>query len=473
MSGPQKFFAGVGKSGYDTVRGLGQLVGVVDDDEANENAKLDASLMNTGAGITGNIGGQVAQMIVPGGAALKGAKAVGAVKSAPYLAAALSGGAYAASQPVVGDQSRAGNAAFGAAAGLGGQAVGAGLARVAKGASDTISPATKALFEKAKAAGIPVTAAQLSDSRFVKALASVVDRLPWSGAAKRQASQQGAFNAAVGKTFGAEGNKLTTEVMGAAKAKLGATFDRLGSAYGVKVDDELLGRLAGIADEATRLSPDNAGSAVSNVIDDILSKTENGTLPGKAYQSFNTKLRELAKTKDRYGGYVGQVRDAMEDALTRSIPAAEKELYKTARSQYASMKTAEKVAQTRGGDVTPAALSHAARGRGELGELAEIGQRFVRQTVPDSGTAERNLLYSALGGGAAYGGMIEPTTAALLVGSGKILGAPLHSKMAAQYMAYGIPGLRTAVPAAAKAAPSVATAETERRRKRKASGLLD
>jgi hypothetical protein len=35
--------------------------------------------------------------------------------------------------------------------------------------------------------------------------------------------------------------------------------------------------------------------------------------------------------------------------------------------------------------------------RGDLGDLASIGQRFVKETVPDSGTARRIAIQDALG----------------------------------------------------------------------------
>lgn len=105
MSFFDKAAAGVGKSIYDTGRGIGQMLGMVSREEVDEAKKRDAALMNTGGGITGNIAGNLAQaLFIPGGSTVKGA--------------ALIGGSMGAVQPVGTDESRLQNIAIGA--GLGG-----------------------------------------------------------------------------------------------------------------------------------------------------------------------------------------------------------------------------------------------------------------------------------------------------------------------------------------------------------------
>jgi hypothetical protein len=89
MSGISKFLAGIGKSGYDTARGLGQLVGAVSQDDVKASRERDAALMDTGAGLTGNIVGTIGQTLIPGGL-LKGAGVVANAAKAPQAAQALS-----------------------------------------------------------------------------------------------------------------------------------------------------------------------------------------------------------------------------------------------------------------------------------------------------------------------------------------------------------------------------------------------
>lgn len=151
MTTGEKLLAGVGKSFVDTARGVGQLartalpksaadyIGLPTEQDIAEARRIDEPLMQTGAGMAGNIGGQVVQALA-GGAALKGA-GVAAAKFAPQVGRALQyvgGGlvnpatvkqaatgaaAYAATQPVTEQESRIANAAMGGAAGAAGAAI--------------------------------------------------------------------------------------------------------------------------------------------------------------------------------------------------------------------------------------------------------------------------------------------------------------------------------------------------------------
>jgi hypothetical protein len=82
MSTGEKLVAGYGKAGADLVRGVGQMVGMVDRADVAESRKLDAPLMKTGAGTAGNVAGNVAALLptafIPGAATIPGAAAIGA-----------------------------------------------------------------------------------------------------------------------------------------------------------------------------------------------------------------------------------------------------------------------------------------------------------------------------------------------------------------------------------------------------------
>lgn len=81
MTFVNRLTAGVGKAGYDVVRGLGQMVGAVDREDVKESRKLDAGLMKTGGGIAGNVLGNMALLapaaLIPGAGALAGGAAIG------------------------------------------------------------------------------------------------------------------------------------------------------------------------------------------------------------------------------------------------------------------------------------------------------------------------------------------------------------------------------------------------------------
>jgi hypothetical protein len=82
MSTTDKVLAGAGKAIYDIGRGAGQLVGLVDRADIEESRRLDAPLMNTGAGKVGNFVGNVAAFaptaFIPGANTYTGAGVIGA-----------------------------------------------------------------------------------------------------------------------------------------------------------------------------------------------------------------------------------------------------------------------------------------------------------------------------------------------------------------------------------------------------------
>lgn len=149
MSTFDKAAAGVGKSAVDAYRGARQLAayaGLGDEKaiqaEIDEAKELDAPLMNTKAGMLGNIAGNAALALAPGGV-LKGAGAL--LSKAPMLAkagaalttageglnaaktmkgAAAAGATLGALAPVASDDSRISNMAMGATGGAIGQKVG-------------------------------------------------------------------------------------------------------------------------------------------------------------------------------------------------------------------------------------------------------------------------------------------------------------------------------------------------------------
>lgn len=125
----QKVAAGAGKAIVDTGRGIGQLLGMVPQEEIDAAKQRDAALMDTGLGLTGNIIGNVGMALAPGGA-FKGVAALlpwgraalgvtGQALLAPktVLGASALGAGQGFVQPVASDDSRVANTALGAAGG--------------------------------------------------------------------------------------------------------------------------------------------------------------------------------------------------------------------------------------------------------------------------------------------------------------------------------------------------------------------
>ena len=138
MSGTQKFLAGVGKGMTDLGRGVAQLTGFMSQQEIDEAKKLDAPLMNTGAGTAGNVTGLIATglptMFAPGANTVTGA--------------AVTGGVMGLLQPVATGESRTTNTLIGGAAGGGGVLAGRFLRGAYQGGKALIEPFTQGGREK-------------------------------------------------------------------------------------------------------------------------------------------------------------------------------------------------------------------------------------------------------------------------------------------------------------------------------------
>src|SRR5205823_4637178 len=141
----------------------------------DERKRLDAPLMDSGAGLAGNVGGNIAMALLPGGAIKGAATAARALPATADIAALLArsaeafqaarpltaavapgvatGAALGAVEPVASDESRAAHVAAGAGAGALGAAIPRVLARV-------IRPATSEEARQLMDAGVRLTPGQ-------------------------------------------------------------------------------------------------------------------------------------------------------------------------------------------------------------------------------------------------------------------------------------------------------------------------
>lgn len=305
----------------------------------------------------------------------------------------------------------AANVAAGNAVGGAGSATARGIGNATLG---TLDPETAQLASIARDQyGIPVNVGQMSPSPGVRFASSALNRLPLSGAASDIAEQQTAFNRAVTNTIGEDAPKITPDVMNAARTRIGNTFDAVAQNTTIKADPQfqsdlqtaMLGAHRELAD--TELRPLN--SIFDNVVDKI---NPNGTIDGSTYQALtraNTPLsRAVNNSNPNISYWGGQIKDALDDALQRSAPPDAQDALSQAKLQWRNLKTIEPlVAKAPTGDISPALLSQAVNGNpftrnalaynsgGDLGTLARIGQKFLKEP-PSSGTAERASTLGAM-----------------------------------------------------------------------------
>jgi hypothetical protein len=349
----------------------------------------------------------------------------------PLAAAALSGGT-GAGLSAADVAARGGNAedvknsalwggGLGAAAPLIGQGVAAFGRGVGNATIGTLPEETAQLAERARAMGIPVNTGQMSESPGVRFTSSALNKLPFSGAGADTAAIQAGVNRNVAKTIGEDAEKLTPKVMNTARLRIGGYFDTVANSTDLNADAALMTDIHAALNEAGLVISKGEYEPLIHNVQNILDKVDRNTgkISGAQYQALTKTNSPLDKLTDSENSnvsfYANKIKSALDEALSRSAPPEMQDLLTTAKRQWASLKTIQPlVAKAPTGDISSSLLAGAvnrqtgngmAFGRGgDLGEIARIGQKFLKEP-PSSGTAERSLVYNALSGGAGAGGV--------------------------------------------------------------------
>ena len=410
MGGFQKAVAGYGQAVPNLVRGVKQIAGLSSQEEVDEAKKLDAPLLKTGAGMAGNILGNAAMLAptiaIPGANTFTGAAAIGA--------------ATGALQPTGQDESRLENAGIGGLAGLGGQAAGSLLGRAITPVASRLSPEEQILAQAAKREGIPLSAGQATGSRPLQVVESVMENLPLTSGSQlaQREAQQRAFTAAVLRRGGMTGDSASAGPLLAQKQKLGGILGGIADNNSLDFNQGLLTKLANSVGDADAHLPQEMSKRVSGSVDQILNQVDQtGAMQGTNYQGWREPLRSLS-TEPGTGRYFSDIRKSMDSAFRDQLPGAQGDLYRDTSRQYANTKTIIDAMGGAGnlpakGQVAPAQLNAAlsrsvgrenkALGVGDLNELVRVGQVFVRDQIPNSGTAQRQLAQSLLTTGGTSG----------------------------------------------------------------------
>lgn len=253
--------------------------------------------------------------------------------------------------------------------------------------------------------GIPLRAGQVTDNKFVRYLDSQVGNLPFSGQEASNAAQRAAVNKAVAGSFGENATKITPQVMQNAKDRIGGVMNDIEARTTIQADPQLLHDLSAIETSAQK-TPSIYNDVRPHITDILETAAANGgTIPGKAYQALVGHNSDLATAAQSGQGvvknYASQIRDALENAMQRYAADGDAQAYSNARLQYKNMMTvAPLVNKGVPGDINPLLLQGAAnrsfknnafRGAGDLGEIGDIAQTYLR-APPDSGTATRQLI---------------------------------------------------------------------------------
>lgn len=493
----QNFAAGAGKAAVDTGRGIKQLglegydlvrpkqlSDLIAGSPANQYRSYidsiqqqDAPLLDTKAGLLGNIAGNVSTTIAPAGVlgiAGKAAKIPGLVRAGASLAAptalrgaAALGAAQSALQPVGTDQSRIENIAIGGGIGVGAGILSKTIGAIADPVKNALTPQTSRAVQVLQNSGVPLDAAQATGSQRLAQVKRFLSDNPITstGQVEQVAKTQAGFNNAALRTIGSSGDAADQGVLDSALTRIENNFDQIAARNPINADTHLLNDLAAIEKQSASELEGPQAKVIKNQIDEILDKAKVGNLiDGNAYQNIRSVLGRISNGADQSKGHFArELRHSLDDALQRSASPQDSAALKTTRTQYRNYIAIEKSVDPVG-NISPAKVYNSqnvkafggkralATGRAatDLMELAKAGKAIIPEKFPNSGTAARGLLQLALPGalGAGYGYAKEgDLSGALAYGAGGIaapyaLQKAINTPSAARYLAQGLgPGL--------------------------------
>lgn len=446
MGTGEKLLSGAGKAFVDIGRGVGQMTGLVSQEEIDAARELDKPLMETGAGMAGNVIGNVAAAIptiaIPGAAGIRGAAALGAGLSAL--------------QPVATGESRLQNAALGAAFGAGGAAIPKVAARIVNpNAVQTVKESVGELTPGQALGGVWKTAEEKATS------------LPLAGGVIRGAQEKSleSFNKGVLdkvlEPIGQKASKVGYEGVKEVGDQISGSYQKLLPQLKVQADDAFVQQVSGLKELASSL-PDDKVAQLTRILDNqVMGKfTKDGLMSGETMKQVDSELGRLirgykssANFDDRQlGDALREAQSALRTMVERNNPdkAGQLSAINDAFARFIRVERAASGVGAKEGIFTPAQLNSAAkstdsslrkkafsRGEALMQDVAQQAEKTIGGKYPDSGTAGRTL--AALGAGGAY--FANPL---LAIGEAGLAGA------------YGIPQVRNSLLALVAKRPEMA-----------------
>jgi hypothetical protein len=391
-----------------------------------------AQAQNPGSYLAGQIGGGLAQGVATGGAgfgtsAANAGGTLGRVALGSALDGSIYGGLMGAGNANGDLMDRATGAAKGGAFGFaaGGAApyiaagLGAGVRRLISPFAS--SPEREAAVNILAQEGVPVTAGQRTSS---KALQFAESELGGSKAANMMDRQAEAFTDAAMRKAGGSGRAMPDN-LGSLKNTLQQGFEDISNRNTMVADQKLAQDIGATIKRYRHLLETQQKPIVNDVVANLISRVNanGGKLSGAEYQAIRSDLSSASNStgNQTLAKALKGIRDALDNAMERSINPGDAGAWKVLRRQYGNFKILAKAAGGGGADaglglISPAQLRIAAAsgnregfvtGANDFTNLAKAGQA-VMTPLPNSGTAARTAVRN-IGvpiGSAGFGSMI-------------------------------------------------------------------
>lgn len=432
----------------------------------------------------GQLGGNIAASIIPASAATRAVGAAGPLLSkipavggkAAQLAAALSAGSgvtgtlgKGAIEGAVAGGLLEGDPLMGAAGGAAGSGLFALGGRIAKPVRDMGSAARQGFVNTLKNAGIDdLSLGQITGGRGSELAESVLANMPFTaGTARNKAEGQlRKFTQEAMRTAGINADDFSPAVREAAEQQFKQRYGDLVNNVTVNVDAPVLDMVADVTTKQLDKLPTNVKPVIQSYLQDIVQS--GGQLTGEAYQQARSQLTQQARSMTNTDPFTANVlrtiRNSLDYAAERSLPVQSKGAWRELNRQYGNYKTLQKAGSRVSQDsleglISPSALLSAVEtanktksqaGYGDLYDLARAGRSVLVDSVPNSGTAQRQLAQSLLTGGAVTGlgvagGLDAQSAAQLGLGAVALPKAAQYVLNNPNYLVNGIPFARDLV----------------------------
>ena len=340
-----------------------------------------------------------------------------------------------------------------AAGGVVGKVFGKALSPVS---DDLINESQRAALKSADKVGVKPRLSEVTGSPYIAGLEDFAARTPGgSGVMKKfELANKRAANQTAARAIGENADELTTKVFSDASQRLGKVFEDIKNVPGKPI--EIGADVASTADDVLRVQSKMLPSQQDSMLIDLAKKAKalskfSGKIDGEAFQLTRSGLSEAAfdangTNRVLYGKLLQALDDSAEQSLKKNgfddLAAA----LKTARPQYANLKTLEKGSIVEGGNISPAKLASALRtanpaafkegkmAGNPLYDVAVIGEN-MKSLKAGSPSYERavnsSLLDTALKAPFAYGAA-KLTTSPVMTAYPRYVGTTKGARVAGQ-----------------------------------------